>query len=563
VWQWAEKLPASPVHTCWHGSSEATRSSQPQSGWVSRGMAVPSIAHLNWMPKEIGAIGHFNMGTFQACGIGTTLMEGNMIDQPEFGFAVPSPETFAPTAVNTDSWIQALASFGVERAVLVVSHGCGFNTFPSKTRFEEFGFEYNYTIAQSPWKNGTGDIAAEFVASCKKYGVKPAFYHGAINNAYLHVVHGRVQDGPACSWCPNITQDQYTQVLTANLRQLWTDYGELAEVWFDGGFPQGSEEPITKLLAELQPKAVAFQGPGENSIRWCGTEGGHVKYPFWSTETRRGLKGPGDPHGAVFAPGEADTCFQTGRGVGATGPYGGCWFYNHGMVPKSLPELVSSYHDTVGSNSFWLLDWTPMPNGTMRQDHIERYEELGNWLRSCYTIPVASVHDPTGNLVTMKIPPNAQIDRVVLTENQINGERAQFYKIMVDGAVVATGSSIGNKRIQVFNRTRGMELSVLVDGEASVSLKSVEAFNCSQTPQPQGCSFVKAFKYKIVEEITIKTLTDSSSIACCSACRSESTCAVFVFESGKCTLLSANQGGDAVEGVLSGSPKGHDGQMII
>ena len=59
---------------------------------------------------------------------------------------------------------------------------------------------------------------------------------------------------------------------------------------------------------------------------------------------------------------------------------GGCWFYNKGMAPKSLHELVGSYHDSVGKNAFWLLDWTPTQTGVLRPDHIARYAELGNFL---------------------------------------------------------------------------------------------------------------------------------------------------------------------------------------
>ncbi len=36
--------------------------------------------------------------------------------------------------------------------------------------------------------------------------------------------------------------------------------GELAEVWFDGGYPPGTEDLIPALLQQLQPNAVAFQG---------------------------------------------------------------------------------------------------------------------------------------------------------------------------------------------------------------------------------------------------------------------------------------------------------------
>lgn len=563
VWQWADSLPAAPVGTCWIGP--AGLPSKPQRGWVSRGndkkpeIPKPSPAQLTWMSDEIGAIGHFNMGTYQACGIGSELFEGHHnLEQPFL--SVPPPETFAPTNVDVEAWVKGLTSFGAKHAVLVVSHGCGFNTFPTKTAFPEFDFEYNYTVAQSPWKAGKGDIAAEFVAACRAHGIRPGFYYGSVNNAFLNVRKGLVADGRACEWCPDITQDQYTQILLANLRQLWTDYGELAEVWFDGGLPQGTADKLAALLEELQPNAVAFQGPGKNAIRWCGTESGHVKYPFWSTADSSMSAGAGSANGAAFVPAEADTCFQTGKGqenLGAEGPYGGCWFYNPSMVPKSLSELVSSYHDSVGRNAFMLLDWTPMPDGTMHEDHLNRYEEFGDWLRGCYSAPVVSTKDASGGSVKLTIPQGLQVDRIVLAENLTRGERVQSYTVMLDGETIATGSSVGYKRIQLFDQYHaGSELLVSFEGDAA-ALATVAAFNCSRTPEPQGCSFVESFKYKVVDEITLDTQPNSNPQACCAACKSTSGCAVFVLDTEKtCTLLSANQGGDSQDGFLSGSPRG-------
>merc|ERR1712226_320375 len=118
---------------------------------------------------------------------------------------------------------------------------------------------------------------------------------------------GKVQNGRACSFCPDITQVQYTKVLLANLRQLWTDYGSLAEVWFDGGFPEGTADPIASLLDELQPQAAAFQGPGKNGVRWAGTESGHVGYPFWNTAKTSLDAGTGAFGAPSFVPAEADT----------------------------------------------------------------------------------------------------------------------------------------------------------------------------------------------------------------------------------------------------------------
>lgn len=578
VWQWADQAPASPVGSCWVGPKGLPH--KPQNGWVSFGVdglapvptppaptpptpsppasyPKPSEAQLRWMEDEKGAIGHFNMGTFQACGIGLEHMEGPLAASTSVGLGVPPPETFAPTNVDTEAWVKGLKSVGITRAVLVVSHGCGFNTFPSETKFPEFGFEYNYSVAQSPWKNGTGDIAAEFVASCRKHGIRPGFYHGAQNNAFLNVVHGRVRDGRACSFCPDITQDQYEQVLLANLRQLWTRYGELAEVWFDAGLPAGFSEGIAALLAEVQPSAVAFQGPGPNGIRWGGTESGHVKYPFWSTVNGVMEKGAGTPDGSLFRPAEADTCFQGGkRDDGLGGPYGGCWFYNAGMVPKSLTELVSHYHDSVGRNAFMLLDWTPTKEGTMREDHLQRYQEFGDWLRSCYDAPVATVSAPEGSRATLEIPAGAEIDRVVIEEDQTDGERIRSYSVAVDGVEVASGESVGNKRIHLFNASavKGRQLVLEVTGDAP-RLARVSAHNCSRSPAPQGCNYLSDFRYKTVDEITIKTVQHSSAEACCAACRADTECAVFVLDAEKlCTLLSANQGGDAEKGTLSGSP---------
>lgn len=37
IWQWADKSPAHPVHTCWIGSSS---SASPQGGWVSQGRNI-------------------------------------------------------------------------------------------------------------------------------------------------------------------------------------------------------------------------------------------------------------------------------------------------------------------------------------------------------------------------------------------------------------------------------------------------------------------------------------------------------------------------------------------
>ena len=173
----------------------------------------------------------------------------------------------------------------------------------------------------SPRLLSAQDIAAEFVIACEQHGIRPGFYHGSVNNAFLNLQGGKIGAPTGIPGQAVITQTDYENILLANLRQLWTDYGELAEVWFDGGIPAGFSSKLWALHQELQPNAVAFQGPTvgrqPNLIRWAGTEGGHVQHPFWSQTTAKAPASPsngsGSPTGPWFAPGEADTCFQTGK----------------------------------------------------------------------------------------------------------------------------------------------------------------------------------------------------------------------------------------------------------
>jgi len=108
----------------------------------------------------------------------------------------------------------------------------------------------------------------------------------------------------------NVTLQTYDNVVLQQLRELWSNYQQLNEIWFDGGYTASLKQPITALLDQLQPQAVAFNGYGvsQNPVRWIGTEMGVAPDPNWSTGT---TNDGGDPDSSVFCPAECDTTLQS------------------------------------------------------------------------------------------------------------------------------------------------------------------------------------------------------------------------------------------------------------
>ena len=104
----------------------------------------------------------------------------------------------------------------------------GFATWPTCVKFPEFNFSYTYSVGNSPYKR---DVVADFVRDARAVGVKVGFYYSVVSNAYLRVDNGKVVPGPAAPNQVNVTQTQYEKIVLAQLVELWSNYGDLEEIW--------------------------------------------------------------------------------------------------------------------------------------------------------------------------------------------------------------------------------------------------------------------------------------------------------------------------------------------
>jgi alpha-L-fucosidase len=175
---------------------------------------------------------------------------------------------------------------------------------------------------------------------------------------------------------------KYNDVYIAQLTELLTQYGPVAEVWFDGANGEGPNGKRQVYdwprfwghVNKLQPDAVIFSdaGPG---VRWCGNERGTAGDPNWGMVNPArvpfpGADGPGiidalqhgDRDGTVWRPAEVDVSIRPG------------WFYHpaEDARVRSVENLVNLYFTSVGRNGKLLLNVPPTPEGLIHAVDVER-----------------------------------------------------------------------------------------------------------------------------------------------------------------------------------------------
>lgn len=423
----------------------------------------PNLLQQKWADAEIGVLIHFDMPVYY----------------PEYNWrkwgSHPDASFFNPTELNTDQWIETASKLGAKYAVLVAKHGSGFSLWPTEA--------HGYSIKHSPWKNGNGDIVKDFVTSCKKFGVRPGIYASTTANGYLHVDNpGLVQENAP------ITQEEYNEIVKKQLTELWSNYGELFEIWFDGGVlskERGGAE-VLPLLKKLQPNAIAFQGPYgyHNLIRWVGNEEGVAPYPCWatadSTTSSDGITAinglNGDPFAPFWCPGESDFTLRWNKS------FQGGWFWHVGQdnMIFSVDELMKKYETSVGRNTNMLLGIVIDKRGLVPDADVQRIKEFGDAIRAKYTNPIAETSG-TGNEYVLNLSTPTTIDHLIIQEDISLGERVLKYSIQGGGngfwTNICTGSCIGHKRIETFAPITLNQIRLIIwESKAMPQIKSFRVF---------------------------------------------------------------------------------------
>lgn len=401
---------------------------QGQAANPSPVLVKPTPQQAAWQDLELGMFYHFDIITF------TDLWEGGWQ-----GAGHLDPNLYNPAKLNTDQWMDAAKAMGANYSVFVAKHCTGFISWQSEA--------YPYGVRQSKWRGGKGDVVADYVASSRKYGIKPGLYCSMPANAYCDVYEKCMVKGATGANDPR--QVEYRRRAQTMVTELWGRYGPLAYIWFDGGVlpvEKGGAD-LAPIQRRLQPQAVTFGGPPENPAglsRWPGNENGVTSYPNWSTVTRANDEGAGNPDGKVWEPAECDA------------PLRDTWFWNprNEKSIRSLDALMDMYHQSVGRNANLILNASIDRDGLVPDADMRRFKEFGDEIRRRFATPLAQTSGE-GETVELKLGKPAKINHVIVMEKITEGERIREYVVegFTGGAwkALCQGQSVGHKRIERFD----------------------------------------------------------------------------------------------------------------
>ena len=438
----------------------------------------PTPQQLDWHEKEFYLFMHFGPNTF------TNL---------EWGHGTEKEEIFNPTGLDCEQWCRIAKASGATGIIITAKHHDGFCLWPSKYS--------THTVRESKWKNGKGDVLKELSAACKKYGLRFGVYISPWDRNH-----------------PDYGTEKYNDVFVNMMKELFTNYGPIWELWWDGANGEGPNgkkqvydwKRFEKTVRELSPNTVVFSDIGPD-IRWCGNESGIAGTTNWNTLDTAGFtRGAGAPsqdtlntgnaHGKAWIPAECDVSIRPG------------WFWHENENSKVKPpeELFSLYLKSVGRGANLLLNVPPDRRGLIHENdsaalvgfrrlveksfasNISRrgtgYFNPHNGARQVSGLndgnprTLETIVAPDRSSMGIEFADSQRINCVVLKEYLEKGQHTRSFRLLLmtkkhELLREIKGTSIGRKRILTFPTTNVGLIGLAIDDQQGyTAITEIQAY---------------------------------------------------------------------------------------
>lgn len=438
---------------------------------------IPTAAQIDWHQLEYYAFVHFGMNTFT---------------DHEWGEGRAHPDNFNPTAFDARQWARVARAAGMRGIIITAKHHDGFCLWPSATT--------EYSVRNSKWRDGKGDILRDLSEACREYGLKFGVYISPWDRN--HPLYGK---------------PKYNTVYKEQWREVLTGYGEVFEAWLDGANDNQKRmvydfNGFFATIRKFQPNAVIFSDAGPD-IRWVGNERGFAGETNWSMRDNEGsfpgfadekALNTGDENGTSWIPAECDVSIRPG------------WFYhaNEDSRVKTVPQLMDIYYKSVGRNANLLLNIGIDRRGLVNEHDERRLIEFRQAREEAFKTDLARGRvsasntrgkdprfSPAGIIdsdaksywatddgitrasIELDFGREIELNTVLLQENIALGQRVRKFSIQVldekknDFVEVNRGTTIGYKRIVRFPAVKTSKLKLMIeDSRACPTLSNLEIY---------------------------------------------------------------------------------------
>lgn len=255
-------------------------------------------------------------------------------------------KTFNPVKFDARVLARTAKWAGMRYGVLTSKHHDGFAMFHTR--------ESDHSIEHTPFKR---DIVREYTDAFRAEGLKVGLYFSLIDWHHPDYPAFVETDKPYRfgQWRRSTPEqwNRFIEFMFAQMRELLTNYGKIDLLWFDGGWERTPEEwkarEFVEMIHQLQPGVIINDRiPGY----------GDYKTPEQAV--------PAQP-----PEGPWETCLTINNS----------WGYNPSDKDlKSARTLVHTLCEVAGKGGNLLLNVSPMGDGTIPPEQVERLNTMGEWM---------------------------------------------------------------------------------------------------------------------------------------------------------------------------------------
>ncbi len=307
----------------------------------------PSEAQKAQIARKYGMFIHFGMNTFH---------------DMEWTDGRFPPSTYTPSAIDAAQWVKTAKDAGMTYIILVTKHHEGFALWDSPYT--------TYDVASSP---NITDVLAAVAEECKKQGIELGFYY----SLWDRKVNGDVRNV--------VTDAAYNSYMLKQIEEIMTNYGDICELWLDGGW---EKENWRWPIREIYTLTKKHQPNCQVTINWTIGKLGDPDYHAVTPD----MQSEGDPIryfptdfriGDPYLPVDNDPKIFTHHGESFYLPWESTiclsqkWFYNTTDTgPKSIDVLYPMWKQCTKNDNILILNVAPGRDGRIRDNDVARLIEL-------------------------------------------------------------------------------------------------------------------------------------------------------------------------------------------